>query len=136
MNTGMYKVYDNENKKWITDECMVDPDGTVYSVIHKNFGRPKLEVIHTTLSSNENDNPRFIIYRSIYLTDKAGNMIFEGNVVRNKDGKVGLIHYSTELASNVFIHVKENKFYPLNEEMCKQMKILGNVIDDAELLYM
>ena len=128
----MYKVYDNENKKWITDKCMISPDGNLYQIINKKF----IKTMHSNLCSNTSKSQKYIVYRSIGLTDKSNELIYEGYILREEKGKIGLVHYSTELAAYVFVHVKENKFYPLGAELCKKTKILGNVIDDSELLYM
>lgn len=137
MNTGMYRVYDTEEKRWITNECMLDSNGTLYKVIHKNFGRPKLETIHTSLSSDVgNRDTRYVVQRAIYLTDRSKDMIYEGDILRSKDGITGLVSFANQKAAYVLLDMKSYKFYPLGDTICEQLKIVGNEIDDPDLLKM
>lgn len=135
INTGIYKIYDTEEEKWITDECALFPDGNLYRVIQKNFDKVKLELIHTKLLSEVKENLRYIVYRNIYLTDKNGDLIFEGDILRSKKGVMGVVSYITEQAAYVLLQPKLYKYYNLGEDICKELKKIGHITKNSELVY-
>lgn len=143
MNTEIYRVYDTENNEWITDECVIAPDNKLYKITNKRFGNIKLEQICSLsyLSGEKTDtkhknNARYIIQRSIDLFDRSRKMIIEGDILRDRTGLIGVVYYSKETASYILIVTKSNLYYPLGDDICNKFKIIGNIIDDEEIVNM
>lgn len=136
MNTETYRVYDTEENKWITDECVLSPKGEIYKIDKIKFGATKLELMHNPSTPSYIDKSRCVIHRCINIPDKTGTLIYEGDILRNNKGLIGTVFYSIELGAFVLLNYKNNKYYALSKKVCKHFKIIGNTIDDKELLYM
>lgn len=136
MNTETYRVYDTEEKKWMTDECLLSPKGGLYKTNKQVSNAVKLISFHNKVSFYLDINSRFILQRSILLQDKTDKEIYEGDILKTAKNIIGVISYSTDLAAYVLLEYKSNKYYPLSADACKQSRIIGNIIDNEDLLYL
>lgn len=130
----MYRIYDVEAEQWITNECVLAADGTIYKLKNSELG-DIIEHIQNSLPFMIDKKSKYILHRCTYIPDKSNNLIFEGDIIRNTNGDIGMVYYSTDLAAYVFLIIKENTYYPLSVEFGKKSKIIGNAIDDEQLLF-
>ena len=124
----MYRVYDNKEKGWVQDCIYLSPNDDLSMEKTKKslFGKSKL-----TLVSEQ----RYTYQRDIGLLDKKGNLIFEGDICSTKSGDVmGVIAYVSEHASYYLLDDREMKYYPLGEERCKHLEVIGNIFENKDLL--
>lgn len=136
MNTEIYRVYDTEEKKWIIEECVLSPKGELYKTNKQVSNAIKLISFHNKISFYLDINSRFILQRSILLQDKTDKEIYEGDILKTTKNIIGVVSYSTDLAAYVLLEYKSNKYYPLSSDICKQSRIIGNIIDNEDLLYL
>lgn len=136
MNTEIYRVYDTEKKKWIIEECVLSPKGELYKTNKQVSNAIKLISFHNKISFYLDINSRFILQRSILLQDKTDKEIYEGDILKTTKNIIGVVSYSTDLAAYVLLEYKSNKYYPLSSDICKQSRIIGNIIDNEDLLYL
>ena len=121
-----YRIYDNKKKKWMREGIYISPICDIYVSKKTLFGTEKLSLV----SSN-----RYICHRDIGLTDKNYILIFEGDICKaEKIDVVGVIAYAPEIASYCLLDDKNLKYYPLGEERCKQIEVIGNVFDTPNLI--
>lgn len=136
MNIETYRVYDTEEKKWITDECVLSPKGELYKTNKQVSNAIKLISFHNKVSFYLDINSRFILQHSILLQDKTDKTVYEGDILKTNKNIIGVVSYSTDLAAYVLLEYKSNKYYPLSSDICKQSRIIGNIIDNEDLLYL
>lgn len=125
---SMYRVYDKKTENWIRDNVYLTPTEDIYIVKkRKIFGYEK-----TSLVSED----RYIWQKEIGLQDKNKILIFEGDICRleNKKDVVGVVTYIKEHASYYLLDNKNKSYYILDEAFCKNMKIIGNVFNNKDLL--
>lgn len=124
----MYRVYDNENKQWVGENTLLSSNNDLYQIRQSKINHNKYDL---KLLSDR----RYIYQIDIGLYDKEHTLIFEGDILQTNDGEVGLISYSPENASYVFLNYNENKYYPLGTKICSNyLKIVGNLFDTPELI--
>lgn len=133
----VYRVYDNEQKKWVKDDIYLNPDGEMFKIRKSIFGTVKIPL---ALSQD-----RYIYQKYIGLTDRNGKEVFEGDYIRAVVGKVdendnnsedkveiGLVAYAHELSAYVILCVNSDTFYTLGSSVCEFIEVIGNVFDDYE----
>lgn len=127
----MYRVYDYEKKKFINDKIYLSPhpNSELY-ILKKNFiGRDKL-----IIASPE----RFICQKDINLFDKNNKLIFEGDIVEanvSEDRIVtGMIVYAHEFSAYIILCYDTNEYFTLGESVCKYVEVIGNVMENKELM--
>ena len=126
----MFRVYDNVERGWVQDCIYLSPndDLSVEQTKKSLFGKTKTKL---TLVSEQ----RYIYQRDIGLLDKKGNLIFEGDICGTKSNDVmGVIAYVPEHASYYLLDDRTLKYYPLGEERCKQLEVIGNIFENKDLL--
>jgi hypothetical protein len=120
----MFRVYDNKKHYWHLsgEKFFISLNGDLYMAKKTLFGTVKLTMV---------TNHRYTYQNSIGLCDMNKVMIFEGDICKIEHLDVcGVIAYITELACYCLLDDKELKYYPLDEEHCRQLKIIGNVFDN------
>ena len=126
----MFRVYDNVERGWVQDCIYLSPndDLSVEQTKKSLFGKTKTKL---TLVSEQ----RYIYQRDIGLLDKKGNLIFDGDICSMKSNDVmGIIAYVPEHASYYLLDDRTLKYYPLGEERCKQLEVIGNIFENKDLL--
>ena len=125
----MYRLYDNFDRKWVTDHAYLSPFDIVIEEggwMKKLFGFVKL-----CLGSDV----RYTIHRSTGMRDKNDRLIFEGDICNVKDGEfTGIVSYVEEHCAYYLLDHQNAKFYPLGEAYHDVVEVIGNVIDTPELI--
>ena len=122
----MYRVFDNKTGKWVREGIYLSPNNDLSTSKKALFGTEKL-----SLASEH----RYKYHRDIGLNDINGHLIFEGDICKIEHiNVVGVIAYISEHASYYLLDEKNLKYYPLGEERCRQIEIVGNIFDNKDLL--
>lgn len=122
----MYRVYDNNLKKWIKDRIYLSPDPFSDLYISKRgfFGRNKLIPV---------SDDRYVIHRDIELYDKNGKLVYEGDYIKAKVSEdrtvIGLVAYAMELSSYVILCMGSEEYYTLGSQVSNEIEVIGNVFD-------
>lgn len=129
-----YRVYDNEQKKWLKDNIYLNPDGELFLIKKSLFGMVKVPL---ALSQD-----RYIYHEDVSLTDKTGRAVFEGDYIKAIVGKVnendensedkieiGLVCYAHDLSAYIIVCVDSDIWYTLGNSVCESIEIIGNVFD-------
>lgn len=120
-----YRVYDNEQKKWVKDNIYLSPDGELFLIKKSLFGMVKVPL---TLSQD-----RYIYHRAIDLYDRNKKQVYEGDYilaqVAEDKSVVGLVAFAHELSAYVILCVDSDEFYTLGTEVCEHIGVIGNVFD-------
>ena len=124
----IYRVYDNELKKWVKDNIYLNLEGELFLIKQALFGMVKVPL---ALSQD-----RYIYHKAIDLWDKNQKQIFVGDYIQaqvsEEKSVVGLVAFAVELSSFVILCVDSDEFYTLGSEVCEYIQIIGNVFDGYE----
>lgn len=66
--------------------------------------------------------------------DKRKNRICEKDIVKNEKGDTGVIQWFPEHSAFMIWEIKNNKIHYLGDNDCSKIEIIGNEIDNPELL--
>ena len=122
----MYRVFDNVKKKWVREGIYLSPNNDLSTSKKALFGTEKLSLV---------SEHRYTYHRDIGLCDKNGVLIFEGDIGKvERINVIGVIAYVAEHASYYLLDEKDYKFYPLSEERCREIEVIGNVFENKNLL--
>lgn len=126
-----FRVYDNEEKKWIKENILLSPNGELFSTKQSFFGTSK------TLTAL--DLERYIYHKNIGLTDKNETEVFEGDYIKANVGKtdensedkieIGLVVYAYDLSAYIILCVDSDTFYTLGSNVSSEIEVIGNVFD-------
>lgn len=119
------RIYDNKQNKWIMDGIYLNPNTEeLYIFEKKRFRKERLVPV---------SSKRFIVHNDIRLIDKDGYLIHEGDIVEAEINPnefiMTMIGWLSERAAYGLLDFATETFYPLGEEQCKHVKIVGNVFD-------
>ncbi len=124
----VYRVYDNEQKKWAKENIYLSPDGELFLIKKSVFGMVKVPL---TLSQD-----RYIYHKAIDLWDKNQKQVFEGDYIRAQVAEeklvIGLVAFAVELSAWVILCVDSDEFYTLGSETTDFIEVIGNVFDGYE----
>lgn len=67
------------------------------------------------------------------LKDATGKEIYEGDVIKTREGDVGVIVWETELGG-FRARLADNSFYTLTALFASMFSVIGNIYDNPELL--
>ena len=130
----MYRVYDKKSECWVREN--------VYISFNKDLLIGKKHLFNT-LKLSRSSSDKYIIQESIGLEDANKRFIYEGDIakvevtdeVNNTTFIVtGVISYYTDHACYYLFDYQNNKYYPLSKKICEKMEIIGNVIENSNLL--
>ena len=126
--TKLFRVYDLEKKKWVSDSAFISDNGDLYIAKKTLFGT-KLELASEL---------RYLAHHSSGYQDCNGVTIMEGDICETKlDGDVvidkGLVIFSDEFGVFIFLNPSDNTFAILSLELAEFLKVVGNVIDDPDV---
>ena len=122
----MHRIYDNKEKKWVREGIYLSPNNDLYILKKSLFGIEKLHLI---------SEHRYTYHRDIELNDMNNRLIFEGDICKIEHiNVIGVITYIPEHASYYLLDEENLKYYPLSEECCRQIEVIGNVFDNKDLL--
>ena len=132
-----FRVYDNEQKKWVKDNIYLSPDDNLFLIKQSMFGMVKVPLAL--------DSDRYIYHKNIDLIDKNGIEVFEGDYIRAAVGKVdendensedkieiGLVAYATDLSMYIILCVDSDVWYSLGSGVTEYIEVIGNVFDGYE----
>ena len=68
------------------------------------------------------------------LTDKNGVKIFEGDIIKTTDGRIGVVYYLSEKTAFVAKNIKTYREIQRWTSQVKSSEVIGNVHDNLELL--
>ncbi len=119
----MFRVYNNEKKRWIRDKVCMTPEGELLAYNHSILGWVKL-------SSASQDN---VYHRDIGLYDKNNILIFEGDFLKAEvaEGTIvrGIVVFAEELSAYIILCDNTNEYFTLGTEVCEYIEVIGNVFD-------
>ena len=129
-----FRVYDTEERKWITDNVYMNSNGDLFKIKNSLFGMVRIPL--------ELSQDRYVFHEDIRLNDNESNLVFVGDYLEATIGKVdeddensedvkvvGLVIYAEDLASYIIICEEDNHFYELGNYISDRIKIVGNVFD-------
>lgn len=121
----MFRVYDNEQKKWVKDDVYLTPYDELVKIKQSVFGLVKVPL---SLSPD-----KYTFHRDIGLYDKDGDLVYEGDWLRATVSEdktvVGLVTYAHELSSYIILVDSTNEFFTLGSDVSSEIEIIGNVFD-------
>lgn len=120
----MYRVYDKQNKKWVKEDVYLSPNESLFMSTRVSFGRYKMFM----------ESGLYTYQYDIGAYDKESRLIFEGDILQSASGKIGLVCYVPEKSAYVLMDYIEYKYYPLGTQVCRNLKIIGNVFDTPDIL--
>jgi len=122
----MYRVYCRIEKKWLKEGVYLSPNNDLYISKKTLFGAEKLFLV--------SDN-KYIWHKSTETYDKNNTLIFEGDICKIEHlDAIGMIAYIPELASYCLLDDKNLKYYTLGEDRCEQIEVIGNVLENKDLM--
>lgn len=123
-----YRVYDLEQKCWVSDNIYLNQNDELFLIKQSLFGMIKIPL---KLSQD-----RYVYHKDINLYDKESHLIHEGDYIRAEvsDDKVviGVVVYAPELSSYIILCENDNEYFLLGNQVCDYIRIVGNVFDGYE----
>lgn len=121
----MFRVYNNNEGKWIKKNIYLNPNGELFLIKQSLFGMVKVPL---ALSPDI-----YTYHRDINLYDKNQNLVYEGDYVRARVAEdkeeIGLVTYAHELSAYVILCVNNDTFYTLGSNVSSEIEVIGNVFD-------
>lgn len=122
----MYRIFDNKEKVWVREGIYLSPNNDLSTSKRALFGTEKLSLV---------SEQRYILHRDIGLRDKNNIAIFEGDICKVESINVtGVVVYAYDHASYYLLDYANSKYYTLGIEQCKMVEVIGNIIENKDLL--
>lgn len=122
----MYRVFDKFEQKWIKENVYLAPNDDLFISKKALFGTEKLSLV---------SSERYIYQKDTGLSDCNNKLIYEGDICKFEQSEiVGLVAFSPEHASYYLFDYDNFKYYVLNLESCKQVKVVGNIFENRDLM--
>ena len=122
----MYRVFNNKEKCWVREGIYLSPNNDLSTSKKALFGTEKLSLA--------SDN-RYTWHRDIGLYDKNNKLVFEGDICKCKDGVfIGVVSYVREHAAYYLLDDEHMTYYPLGAEYMDMVEVIGNVLENQDLL--
>lgn len=138
MREILFKAKRKDNGEWIEGLPSYGPDGKITELecLKKIPGEdiPEIEYI-------EIDPETLCQYTG--LKDKNGERIFEGDIVRNKQGELRKVEYWPSMCRFVLVtdigtwdgmEVDYDTDYDTQQLVCSELEVIGNIFDNPELI--
>jgi hypothetical protein len=123
-----FRVYDNEQKKWVKNNIYLSPDDELFLIKQSLFGMVKVPLAL--------DSERYICHKDINLYDRNKTLVYEGDYIRARVAEdkeeVGLVAYAHELSAYIILCVDSDTFYTLGSNVSEEISVIGNVFDGYE----
>lgn len=117
----MFRVYNRKTDNWIYDlsDIYMNHEDELVKIKKGLFGR-KIQLLPS----------EYIVQMSTNVYDTKGNMIFEGDIIKNGNVEA-LVTYVKDKLSFVALDRKKYRYYLLTEDICReQIEVIGNVFDN------
>lgn len=124
----MYRVYDNKEKHWVKKGIYISPNNDLSISKKAMFGAEKLSLV---------SGQRYIFHRDIGLRDKNKVLIFEGDICQitlENEEVIGVVAFAYEHATYYVFDYKNCKYYTLGIDKQDKIEVIGNVLDNENLL--
>lgn len=117
-----YRLYDTKEKRWVKDEFYISYRGDIFLSKKGLFGYEKLEMVPES---------RYVYHRDTGVDDANGNLIFEGDIIKNTedDSQSGVVAYSPNYAAFIVFDDTHSLRYSIDNNNRHTMEVIGNVFD-------
>lgn len=120
----MYRVYDKQEKTWVTDNIFLSPEDELYEIKESFLGLTKTKI--------PLDSERYVYQKDIGLFDKHNTLIYEGDFIQAhvKDDKVinGVVVFAPELSAYILLCDETSEYFVLGTDICEYIEIIGNIV--------
>lgn len=122
----MYRVYDTEEQRWITNNIYLspDPNSKLYALKKNIFGKMKMVPV---------SDERYVIHKSIDLYDRNKELIYQGDYIKASvaDDRIviGMVAYAYEISAYVILCFNNSEYFSLGSNVSEHIEVIGNVFD-------
>lgn len=120
----MYRVYDKQEKAWVTENIFLSPEDELYEIKESFLGLTKTKI--------SLDSERYVYQKDIGLYDKNGVLVYEGDFIQAqvKDDKTinGVVVFAPELSAYILLCDDTSEYFVLGTEVCKYIEVIGNIV--------
>lgn len=124
MRESKFRGYSHEHERWIYGDLLQYPDGEVYIVEHSDGESLSYRVEPKTIG------------QYIWLKDKNGKEIYDGDIVENGGyyNIMGVVRYDTEYAHYFIRNEASGESMDFAEISSSEVEVIGNIHDNPELI--
>lgn len=126
----MFRIYDNEAKKWVKDDAFISQIGDVFIAKKSRmskFGYEKMQLV---------SERKYTVQYSIGVNDKNGKLIYAGDICKCdiEDGIICVIAYTAEKGAYLLFDTENMVYYPIVEELWNKIEVIGNVMENGDII--
>lgn len=126
----MFRVYDNENNKWVKDDVFVSQIGDVFIAKKSRmskFGYEKMNLV---------SERKYSVQYSIGINDKNGRLIYAGDICKCdiEGGILCVVAYAADKGAYLLFDTENMVYYPILEELWSKVEVVGNVTDNPNMV--
>lgn len=123
-----YRVWDTKDERFVPYNVYLAPNNDLFLAKKSLFGTEKLHLV---------SNTRYVCQLDIGVRDKMHRRIYEGDICEAEEkGFIGVVVYVPEYASYFLLDDEHSTCYPLGTEFSDQIKVIGNICEQPQLLPM